>query len=82
MTDTPSNSPGHSYKQGGIGAVPGQDAVYGVLFGCGLVPAVAEPRGATGEELPLHVGAISQRQFNLFGLEAEIGFIMGADLPP
>ena len=54
------------YKQGGIGAVEGEDFVYGIMFGCGLVDAGTD------------IGSISAARFNLFGLEAEIGFVMGA----
>ena len=55
------------YKQGGIGAVPDTDAVYGLLFGCGLVEAPA---------------GLSASKFGLFGVEAEIAFVLGAtDLP-
>ena len=41
------------YKQGGIGAVPDVECVYGVLFGCGIVQ---QPEG------------LSKSRFNLFGL--------------
>ena len=61
------------YKQGGIGAVQGNspDFVYGILWNAGLVDARDD--GA---------GAISKGRSNLFGLEAEIGFLMARDLPP
>eukprot|EP00729_Bicosta_minor_P017574 gene17574-27678_t len=51
------------YKQGGIGAVPDTDAVYGLLFGCGLVESPA---------------GLSVGEFGLFGVEAEVAFVFGA----
>jgi 2-keto-4-pentenoate hydratase len=59
------------YKQGGIGAVEGidgpVDAVYGLLFGCGMAEAPA---------------GISHRDFNLFGAEVEFAFVMSRSLQP
>eukprot|EP00854_Cymbomonas_tetramitiformis_P010373 gene10373-12265_t len=64
---------GHAgYKQGGVGAVQGQECVYGVLFGRGIL----DEREWTGYT------SISRSEFNLFGLEAEVGFLLGEDLPP
>jgi 2-keto-4-pentenoate hydratase len=55
------------YKQGGIGAVPGVDAVYGLLFGCGMAESPA---------------GISHSGFNLFGAEVEFAFVIGSTLQP
>lgn len=65
------------FKLGGIGAVPNEDAVHAPMYGSGLVSA-----RPSAEDPKVFVGAISKSRFNLFGLEAEIGFVMGSDLGP
>lgn len=53
------------YKQGGIGAAPPAPAVYGLLFGCGMVDAPA---------------GLSVSKFNLFNIEAEIAFVLSSSI--
>ena len=59
---------GHiGYKQGGMGVIEGVPCIYGPMFGRGL-----ETSGAS----------ISMKRDHLFGIEAEVGFVMKANLPP
>jgi 2-keto-4-pentenoate hydratase len=55
------------YKQGSIGMIEGQPCVVGPLFAAGLVESPA---------------GLSVSAANLFAYEAEIAFIVGADLAP
>eukprot|EP00035_Acanthoeca_spectabilis_P026228 m.461815 g.461815 ORF g.461815 m.461815 type:complete len:268 (+) comp22416_c0_seq1:1743-2546(+) len=55
------------YKQGGIGVIEGEPCVYGILFKSGLVQSGS---------------SLSQSKHNLFGVEPEIGFMMGSTLEP
>eukprot|EP00041_Stephanoeca_diplocostata_P018320 m.382886 g.382886 ORF g.382886 m.382886 type:complete len:327 (-) comp20976_c0_seq24:1160-2140(-) len=59
------------YKQGGIDAVAGEAAVYGVLFKNGIINTITNPQQT-----------LSKRDYNLFGLEPEVAFLLGADLLP
>ena len=59
---------GHAgYKQGGMGVIDGEPCVYGVLFRRGIVGTDA---------------TLSMSEWNLFGAEPEIGFVIGDALPP
>ena len=57
------------YKQGGIGAAPPDPCAYGVLFGCGLVDLETDP-----------AASLSRADYHIFGIESEVGFVMGTDL--
>lgn len=53
------------YKQGGIGAALPAPAVYGLLFGCGMIDSPA---------------GLSVSKFNLFNIEAEIAFVLSSNI--
>jgi len=59
---------GHiGYKQGGMGVIEGVPCIYGPMFGRGLA---------------MNGAIISMKRDQLFGIEAEVGFVMKMALPP
>ena len=68
------------YKQGGIGAAVDPATGEPVLAAYGILPRIGllEERQGSRASDPI----TSKHALNLFGLEAEIGFVMSADLVP